>query len=327
MTSQPRTTSPRARRLTHCGLLVIVGVAGALSATTASGQSASRSARPDASTRSNAARVLPTPAEARSIVGNLWEQREGALSLLNPSLLDPYEAASALRQDGAYLGFVLCGCDPKKDPHPADRVVPQIPKGTGGQVFFAQVHTTNTKTHRHPWYVVAVARAGADWKISFVTLGSYAAAPPLGQLTGSSAYTLAETGDTRARMVHLARAAATQAAAQDAKVRHTGYGAAIHTHDAVEPAKDGVYGLSLPSQRVLSCFTLHTLETYSMAQGLQQDAARRGWSNLLAPGTYSSITFDSAVSQCVVGASAGTAPGTLRMQYDAQIVAVTGVPR
>jgi hypothetical protein len=322
MTPRTHASPSRAARLTRCGLLAIVSMAAALSTATAYGQSA----RPAASTRSDATGGLPTAAEASAIVGNLWEQREAALSLAEPSMLAPYESASALRQDGAYLGFVLCGCDPKKDPHPADRVVPQIPKGTAGQVFLAQVHTTNTRTHQHPWYVVAVARAGGDWKLSFVTLGSYSAAPPLGKLTGSTAYTLAETGTTRARMLQLARAAATQATAQDAKVRHTDYGAAIHTRDAVAPARDGVYGLALPAQRVLSCFTLHTVETYSMAQGLLQDAARHGFSNLLAPGTYSSITFDSAIPQCVVGAESGTSPGTLRMQYDTQLVAVTGVP-
>jgi hypothetical protein len=308
-------TAFRARLLTRSCLLALTGIAGALFAATAYGQTPTRSH----------ARGLPTAAAARTIVSNLWAQREGALTLLDADLLGPYEAGSALRQDGAYVNFVQCGCGPKKDDHPADRVVPQIPAGTRGGVFFAQVHTTNTTSHRHPWYVVAVARTGGRWKLAFVTFGSYAAPPPLGELTHSAAYALAETDATRARMLELARASATQATAKDAKVRHTTYGAMIRTHDAVDPVSDGIYGLSLPAHRVLSCFTLHTFETYSMAQGLQQDEAGHNWSNLLAPGVYSSITIDNAVPECVVGPAAGSAPGTLRMQYDTQIVAVKGV--
>ena len=160
-----------------------------------------------------------------------------------------------------------------------------------------------------------------------MTFGSYSPAPPLESLTRSVAYTPAETGATRARALHLAQASATQASAQDAKVRHTPYGASIHARDVIEPAADGVFGLTLPSHKVMSCFTLHTFETYAMAQGLQQDEAQHNWSNLLAPGTYSSITLDSAVPECVVGSDAGSAPGTLRMQYDEQVVKVAGVPR
>jgi hypothetical protein len=311
-------------RLTRSCLLAIAGTA--ILATTAYAQPARRSAPPTSSAHAGATGDLPSPAAARSIVSNLWAQREGALTILDADLLGPYESGSALRQDGAYVDFVLCGCNPKKDAHPADRVVARLPAGSGSQVFFAEVHTTNTTSHRHPWYVVAVAHTGGQWKLVFVTLGSYTAAPPLGRLTGSATSTLAETSDARARMLHLAAATAARAAVQDAPVRHTSYGAAIHTRDAVEPAKDGVYGLALPAHKVLSCFTLHTFETFSMPGGLQQDATQHNWTDLLEPGAYASVTLDNAMPECAVGPGTGSKPGTIRMQYDSQIVGATGVP-
>jgi hypothetical protein len=274
---------------------------------------------------SRGAGVLPTPAAAKAIVSDLWAQREGALALLNADMLAPYETAAARTIDGAYIQAVNCQCSPAKDAHPALQVIPEVPRSSVQPVFFAEVRTTNDRSKQHPWYVVAVARDAGHWKLAFVTLGSYGGTP-LPELGGSGAPTPGVSAAMHARIARIAAYAATAATTRDGKVRHTDYGATVRTRAAVEAAKDGVYGLSLSSGTVLSCFTLHVLGTTTLAGGLQQGAAQTQWSTLLAPGAYKSITVDAATPQCMVGSGVGTHPGKLRMQYDETIVGVTGVP-
>ena len=185
--------------------------------------------------------------------------------------------------------------------------------------------TTNERTKRHPWYVVPVARDAGRWKLAFVTFGTSATAPPLPELGSSGGYTPRITASMGARMTRLASYSASWSTSHDANVAHTDYGATVRIRSTIEGATDGVFGLSLSSGMVLSCFTLHELGTTTLAGGLLQGAAQRQWSQLLAPGTYRSITVDTATPQCMVGSGAGTPPGRVRMQYDDTIVAVTGV--
>jgi hypothetical protein len=242
-------------------------------------------------------------------------------------MIDPIEAASAKQQDDGYIASVRCRCEPQKDAHPADAVVPQIPKASPDGVFFAQVHTTNTSTHQHLWYVVAIERAEprGGWKISYVNLGGYKAAPPMRWLTHSNGYTLPITSTSHARIARLAEASVRYALASGPLTGRTDYGATIRRRVEVDPKKDGIYGLALPSGEVLSCFTVHFFETYSLTAGLLQGATRAQWGHHLSPGIYRSVTIDTASPMCVAGEGVDETVGVLRFNYEQRVVAETGV--
>ncbi len=267
-----------------------------------------------------------SPAAARSIVSSLWSQRESALASLDASEIDRLESAYARRQDDAYINSVLCRCEPEKGSHPSDRVVPQIPKSSSQSVFFAQVHTTNSDTGERPWYLVAVERDDTgSWKLAHVNFGGYKAAPPLRGLTNSDGYTRRVSAVSHARMTRLAENAIRFANTHNDLTQRTDYGATIHARYALEPERDGVYGLALTSGKVLSCFAMHRIDTYSLQSGLLQGQARRQWGHSLPPGIYRSITVDNAEPMCVVGRGVGKSVGVRQFKYDTRVIATTGV--
>lgn len=236
------------------------------------------------------------------------------------------ESAFARQQDDAYINAVRCGCEPRKNPHPSDLVVPQIPKTSGQSFFFGQVRTTNPDSGEHPWYVVAVERKGTgSWKLAHVNFGGYKAAPPLRALTNSDGYTQRLSAAARARMTNLAENSIRYAMTHNNLTHRTDYGASIHSRYALKPERDGIYGLALPSSQVLSCFAMHRIDTYSLRSGLLQGRARRQWGALLRPGVYESITVDNAAPMCVVGRGVGKTVGALRFKYDKRVIATTGV--
>ena len=302
-------------------LLVMLGAAGC-------GQSnESSSAGPAARTSSSSdAALLETPAAARSIVRSLWSQRESALASLDAAELDRFESAFAKQQDTAYINSVRCRCEPPKDPHPPDRVIPQIPKASVQPVFFAQVHATNARTGKRAWYVVAVARDGTGvWKLVHINFGGYHAAPPLRSLTNSDGYTPEVSAAARARMRHLVEASMRYTTTHNELTHHTDYGATVHSRYELDPERDGIYGLALPSGKVLTCIGFHRIDTYSLRSGLQQGPARTQWGHLLPPGIYTSISVDNASPVCVVGRGVGETTGVLRLKYDERVIATTGV--
>jgi hypothetical protein len=309
---------PSRTRISRASLLLLAAAALVPTLTAAHAQARTRA--------SQEAVKLPTPAAATAIVRNLWDQREAVLTLLDPGMLGPYESASALEQDSSYIGFVLCKCTQPKDAHPADRVVPLIPRTSVQAAFLAQVHTTNTTTHAHPWYIVAVEQdRSGHWKLAFVTYAGTKATPPLFPLVRSSGYAPGVDGSAYARVARLARSYARADATHRKSVFHTSYGATVHVRTSVEGRRSGIYGLILPSGNVLSCFSLHGVETYTLAGGLQQNAARKQWGYQLAPGAYRSVIIDQATPSCVVGKGVDSNPGVLHFEYDQQIVSTTGV--
>ena len=311
---------------TRCGLFAVATASVLMLGGVAYAQP-SRSSTPLLTRTPSGARiVLPTPGLAHVIVNTLWSERETALASLDTTKLEPFEVASAKQQDVAYINSVRCNCEARKDLHPADAVIAQIPKTSVQRVFFAQVHTTNARTHAPVWYVVAVVGndAGA-WKLAYINLSGDKAAPPLGQLTGSSGYTPPVTAQSYERMTRLAENSVKHAMAHGKLTGSTEFGAIIHTRYTLEAGKDGIYGLALPSGDVLSCFTLHGIDTYSFPSGLQQGPTQSQWGHLLPPGIYKSITADSAAPVCAAGNGVGDATGTFRFSYDQREITATGV--
>jgi hypothetical protein len=303
-------------------MLLVLGAAGCGQSSGSSPQTLTRASKP-----TNAKRTLgQSPAAARSIVTRLWSQRETALASLDTGEINRLESAYAKQQDDAYIAAVRCGCEPQKDPHPLDAVVPQIPKAPPAQpFFFAQVHAINSETGEQAWYVVAVERGGTGWKLAHVNFGGYKTAPPFRAFTHSDGYTPRVTAASRARMTRLAEASIRFANIKNPLTHRTDYGATVRSRYALEPGRDGVYGLALPSGQVLSCFAMHRVDTYSLQSGLLQGRARNQWGRLLRPGIYKSITIDNAAPMCVVGRGVGGKVGSLQFKYDKRVVGTTGI--
>jgi hypothetical protein len=271
--------------------------------------------------------VLPTPTAATAIVKSLWTQRESALSSLDPSRLPAFETGAAEAADTAYINGVQCGCQPQRSVHTVIGVVPMIPRPSAGGAFLAQVRTTNAVSGEHPWYVLAVTRSGEGfWKIAYLTFGGYKTAAPLEKLTPAHGYTAPLTAAGLRRMARLALLSVRYSRTHNPATSRTAYGATVRSRALVRPRADGIFGLTLPSGRVLSCFTIHQLDTYSMPGGLAQNVARQQWGGLLAPGAYSSVRVDTAMPECTVGTGVGTKVGALWLRYDPQVVSTVGTP-
>ncbi len=221
---------------------------------------------------------------------------------------------------------VRCGCAPQKAGHTIVAILPEIPRTAPADTFFAQVRTTNTSTGDHPWYVLAITRDARIWKIAHLTVGGYTPLPPLRKLGVAAGTTAAVSAHDSARMVHIARREAWWGNTHAQRTSHMSYGATVRARGVVRPGADGVFGLSLPGGRVLSCFTLHELDTYSLRGGLAQGDLRRQWGPQLAPGGYRTITTDTAAPECAAGTGVGQAVPHLWLQYTPQVVAVTGTP-
>jgi hypothetical protein len=267
-----------------------------------------------------------TPAAARTIITRLWLGRETALASLAVGLLPPVETGAAAAADRAYVEAVRCACQPQKAEHTILAILPEIPRSAPGDTFFAQVRTTNTTSGDHPWYVLAITRAAGSWKIAHVTLGGYKPRPPLSGLGVAAGATAAVSPHDAARMVHLAVRETAWANAHAHRTSRTNYGATVRARGVVRPGADGVFGLTLPGGRVLACFTLHELDTYSLRGGLAQDDSRQQWGAQLAPGAYGTITVDTAEPECAAGTGVGRAVPGLWLQYTPQHVGVTGTP-
>jgi hypothetical protein len=281
-------------------------------------------ARATTSTHSTA--TLPSAARATSIVFDLWSLRESALSALDRAALARVESASAKRQDQAYIASARCRCEPKRNAHYADRVLPLVPKESAQMSFFAQVHTTNNDTRERIWYLVAVERVDRAWKIATVALGNPRAELPSQSLTKTAGRTIPVNASAHRQITQLAATSIRFAMTHNQLTHVTDYGATVRIRFALAPA-DGVYGLALHSGEVLSCFTLHSVYTYSHPAGLRQDAARLSWGHQLEPGIYAKITTDAATPMCTMGKGTDGLVGVLRFEGDRRLLTVKGVRR
>jgi hypothetical protein len=314
------------------GLVTLLVVALALTAVGCGQSSASPAQAPaDTSASTTTAHTSSTgggltPAAARAIVTRLWLRRETGLASLDAGMLAPVETAAAVAEDRAYVSDVRCGCEPRKDGHTIVAILPEIPRTSPGDAFFAQVRTTNVTSGDHPWYVIAIIHVGGTWKIAYVTLGGYKPRPPLSGLGVAAGTTPLVSAHDAARMVHIAQREAWWGNAHAHRTSRTSYGATVRARGVVRPGADGVFGLNLPGGRVLSCFTLHELDTYSLRGGLAQDEARQQWGAQLAPGAYRTITADTAAPECAAGTGIGPAVPSLWLQYTPERVGVTGTP-
>jgi hypothetical protein len=267
-----------------------------------------------------------TPVAAKAIVTRLWSRRESALAMLSTASLAPIETGAALAEDRGYVEDVRCGCGPQKDGHTIVSVLPEIPRSAPQQTFFAQVKTANSADGDEPWYVLAFVHGGSGWRIAYVNFGGYKDRPPLAGLRLEPGSTAAVTAGDHARMVHIAVRELAWAQAHAHHPVHTNYGATVRFRAALHLGTDGVYGLSLPGGRVLSCYTLHELDTYSLPGGLAQGESRQQWGQDLAPGAYRRIVADTDQPECAAGTGRGAATPTIWLQYTPQRVAVTGTP-
>jgi hypothetical protein len=267
-----------------------------------------------------------SPAAATSIVTRLWSRREVALSTLSGAALAQIETAEAAAQDRAYVNDVRCGCAPQKDAHGIVSILPEIPRTSPQHAFFAQVRTQNLSTGDHPWYVLAIVRSAGSWRIAYVTGGGYKPKPPLSGLGVAAGRTAAVTARDRARMVHIAERETAWAGSHGKHVTHTDYGATVRARAGLHVSADGVFGLTLPGGRVLACYTLHELDTYTIPGGLAQNDARQQWGPQLAPGGYRSIVVDSQEPYCAAGSGRGSTVPPYWLDYLQQRVAVTGTP-
>jgi hypothetical protein len=284
-------------------------------------------APPVSSTATPAASVGQlSPAAATSIVTRLWSRREVALSTLSGAALAQIETAEAAAQDRAYVNDVRCGCGPQKDAHGIISILPEIPRTSPQHAFFAQVRTQNLSTGDHPWYVLAIVRSAGSWRIAYVTGGGYKPKPPLSGLGVAAGRTAAVTARDRARMVHIAERETAWAGSHGKHVTHTDYGATVRARAGLHVSADGVFGLTLPGGRVLACYTLHELDTYTIPGGLAQNDARQQWGPQLAPGGYRSIVVDSQEPYCAAGSGRGSTVPPYWLDYLQQRVAVTGTP-
>jgi hypothetical protein len=284
-------------------------------------------APPVSSTATPAASVGQlSPAAATSIVTRLWSRREVALSTLSGAALAQIETAEAAAQDRAYVNDVRCGCAPQKDAHGIVSILPEIPRTSPQHAFFAQVRTQNLSTGDHPWYVLAIVRSAGSWRIAYVTGGGYKPKPPLSGLGVAAGRTAAVTARDRARMVHIAERETAWAGSHGKHVTHTDYGATVRARAGLHVSADGVFGLTLPGGRVLACYTLHELDTYTIPGGLAQNDARQQWGPQLAPGGYRSIVVDSQEPYCAAGSGRGSTVPPYWLDYLQQRVAVTGTP-
>ena len=271
--------------------------------------------------------TLPSVEAARTIVSGLWTQREWALTRLDAASISPLEIGSARQQDVAYINGVRCRCEPMKGDHPVTEVVPQVPQTSLQPVFFAQVRTTAVQTGTHPWYVVAVEREGGKWKFAFIVLGGNQSAPPLQKYTHSSGATPGMTSAVNTRIAQLVQNTLQYVTTHNELQFGTDYGASVQRSPELHASIDGVFGLALPSGDVLACYTLHTVDTYTMPGSvLQQGPTQSQWGHQLAPGNYASVTFDSAAPTCVSGTGIGDKAGYLRFNYDNRVVGTKGVP-
>lgn len=277
-----------------------------------------------ASARAQGSTSLPSLTDAHMIVTSLWNNRETALAAQDHSALAATETSSALAQDASYLRSVACGCEPVRQPTNLDRALPQIPKSAARPVFFAQVHVTAGLRQTPEWYVVAVASVGGRWKLAFVDRGGTAPAPPLQALTKSSGLTAAQTASVQSQLVRVARTSVRQALARTHRVQQMSWGGIDRNIFTLEPQKDGIYGLALPGGQVLSCFTVHSIDTYSMPGGTLQQGPQAQWGHQLAVGTYRSITSDTAMPLCATGSGAANGASVVRFQNDERTMSTTG---
>jgi hypothetical protein len=243
---------------------------------------------------------MPAPAEAESIVANLWSQHEDAVGAFEVSGLPTFETGAAAAFDDHLIQYVLCGCADQIGRHPFQHIVPLVPRGGEGDSFLAQVQTRNVVTRNLVWYIVGVKRDQAGtWKMGFYTFAGYGKRRHLRVPVDAQGYAPAVTGET---VRHLERLAASNVERTRRRahlhVRRTNYGADVTTDFSVRTASDGIYGFELPSGRTVVCYTLHEADSYSSDGGLFQDGERKNWGPLLAPGDYHTIVIDSATSLC-----------------------------
>ena len=264
-----------------------------------------------------------TPSTARAVVTQLWASRERALSTLDANQLPAVESGAARAVDAAYIRGALCKCEPKKSEHPLAAVIPLIPQGAT-DAFIAQVRTVNS-LNEHPWYLIAVTRSDGQWSIELVTFGGYQAAAPMHRLTTAAGYIPRVTQADAKRMARLVMGTVRYLNQHENHSSVTDYGATLTVRDQLERG-DGIFGLHLGNGKEFACYTMHQIDTYTLAGGLAQSDDRKQWGALLSPGSYSAVSVDRAESVCVVGSGRTTGPGALSFQYDTQVVRTNGTP-
>jgi hypothetical protein len=262
---------------------------------------------------------MPSPADATRVVRELWTQRENTIGRNDADGFGEMEAGAAQAIDSSYVQFVICGCNTPKAEHTLLRVLPIIPRTSANGSFMAEVQTLNTTTGERPWYIIGMTREAGAWKIGFITFGWCKKQPPLRLPKTVNGYMPPLTAATRKRIQQLA-AADVKVSMRAGTHTKTGYGADVRTTTIVRPG-EGLFGIDLRNGRVLGCYTVHTLDTYSMAGGLNQDSGQHNWGPKLKPGVYGKILTDTAHSVCDSGK-----PGAVYRvaQYDLQQVAASG---
>ena len=222
-----------------------------------------------------AAAKMPSQADATKIVRELWALRENVIDRLDATGFASLEVGAAQSIDSSYVRFVLCGCNQPKAGHQLQRVIPIVPKSSSDGTFMAEVQTINTATDDRPWYILGFRRVDGQWKIAFITLGGFKAEPPVQLPTTRGLAPM--TRATHAQTSRMATSAANYAATQGPANSTTSYGAAVHSQILVRPQSDGVFGAAIGPGLVLGCYTVHQVDTYSLASGISQDAGRRNW--------------------------------------------------
>jgi len=268
---------------------------------------------------SSGAGPMPSQAHAARIVRELWTMRENVIDRLDAPGFASLEIGAAQAIDSSYVRFVLCGCNQPKAGHQLQRVIPIVPASSSDGTFMAEVQTINSATDERPWYILGFRRVHGQWKIAFITLAGYKAQPPV-QLPTTHGLG-PSTRATHAGITRMATGAARYAASQGPANSKTTYGASVHTQILVRPQSDGVFGADIGHGLLLGCYTVHQIDTYSMASGLSQDAGQHNWGPQLLPGAYSRIRTDTAVSVCDLGKPAAN---TRIAQYDSQQITATG---
>ncbi len=120
-------------------------------------------------------------------------------------------------------------------------------------------------------------------------------------------------------MTRLAEASIRFANTHNPLTHHTEYGATVRSRYALKPGRDGIYGLALPG-RVLSCFAMHRVDTYSLQSGLLQT---HGISGVAGPARHHGASPSTRRADVRVRSRGRGKVGRLQFKYDKRVVGTT----